>query len=113
MEGIHPKRRQKLTYLVEPQLDKRDALELLRDVQEFGLEREDVSRTQAWTRMTLNDGTVVELNADWSPDTPDLPVMRLVAESGRKVPPPPPDVLEERAARSAATEDVRRAASDR
>ena len=110
------RRNTKLTYLVEPKLDRQDALALLRDVQEVGVERSDVSRTNLWTTLTLDDGTVVELSERWAhEDTVFSPSVRLAAESGSKVPPPTPEVLAARAEAEEAAGNVtrlRRAASD-
>ena len=111
-----PRRPQKLTYLVEPKLDRQDALALLRDVQELGVERSDVSRTNLWSTMTLDDGTVVELSERWAhEDTVFSPNVRLATESGIRVPPPTPEVLAARAEAEEAASNVTRlpqAASD-
>lgn len=112
----HLRGRKKLTYLVEPRLERGDALALLRDVQEVGVERDDVSRTSVWNTVTLDDGTVVELSDRWvREDSVFSPSVRLASEQGQRVPPPPPDVLEARAraAEEAASNvtQIRRSAS--
>ena len=93
--------RNKLRFLVEPRLDKGDALALLRDIQELTVERDDVTRTTGWNTLTLADGTVVELSDRWAEeDTVLTPSVRLASREGKRVPPPPPHVLEERARRA-------------
>ena len=105
-----PRRRQKLTYLVEPRLDRREALALLREIQELGVELDGVSRTPTWTKvMTLEDGTVISLSERWTLEETVSPTpMRLASEFGNKVAPLAPDVLAARAEAEEAVAEITR-----